>query len=148
MNTPLFESFAARTPPVTPVFVYGTLRRGDDNDITRLLPAPRLVGHAHVAGTLHHLGAYPGIVLDGPGRVLGEVYAITPALEATLDEIECLYPERTDEYFKRAIDIDVQLPGGSIERVRCICYEYNRAWVGEAPVIASGDWVRDRHPDR
>ena len=148
MNTPLFESFAAHTPPVTHVFVYGTLRRGDDNDITRLLPAPRLVGHAHVAGTLHHLGAYPGIVLGGPGRVLGEVYAITPALEATLDEIECLYSERTDEYFKRAIYIDVQLPGGAIERVRCICYEYNRARVGEAPVIASGDWVRDRHPDR
>ena len=73
MNTALFQSFAARTPPVTRVFVYGTLRRGDDNDITRLLPAPRLVGHAHVAGTLHHLGAYPGIVLGGPGRVLGEV---------------------------------------------------------------------------
>ena len=49
---------------------------------------------------------------------------------------------------KTTIDIDVQLPGGSIERVSCICYEYNRAWVGEAPVIASGDWVRDRPPDR
>lgn len=104
MNTPLFESFAAHTPPVTHVFVYGTLRRGDDNDITRLLPAPRLVGHAHVAGTLHHLGAYPGIVLGGPGRVLGEVYAITPALEATLDEIECLPPSaRTNTSSERSI---------------------------------------------
>ena len=50
--------------------------------------------------------------------------------------------------FSAGSHIDVQLPGGSIERVRCICYEYNRAWVGEAPVIASGDWMRDRHPDR
>ncbi len=34
------------------VFVYGTLRRGEVNDITRLRPAPRFVGDAHVAGLL------------------------------------------------------------------------------------------------
>lgn len=140
-----FESFAARTPPVAHVFVYGTLRRGDDNDITRLQPAPVFVGTAQVAGTLHHLGAYPGIVLGGTGLVRGEVYAITPALELRLDEIECLYPEKMDEYFKRAIEVAVRLPAGGTRRLCCICYEYNRAYLGGAPVIEGGDWVKYRN---
>lgn len=139
-----FESFAARNPPVTHVFVYGTLRLGDHNDITRLQPAPDFVGTAQVAGTLHHLGAYPGIVLGGTGLVQGEVYAITPALELRLDEIECLYLEKTDEYFKRAIDVAVQTPAGGTRRVCCICYEYNRAYLGDAPAIEGGDWVKGR----
>ena len=53
------------------VFVYGTLRRGGSNDITRLLPAPRWVGFAQVAGMLFHLGAYPGMTLGGDRAVHG-----------------------------------------------------------------------------
>ena len=34
------------------VFVYGTLRRGQANDITRLRPVPRWVGEGRVRGTL------------------------------------------------------------------------------------------------
>jgi len=85
------------------VFVYGTLRRGDDNDITLRQPVPRFVGEACIAGTLYHLGAYPGAVLGGSGVVLGEVYAISPALERDLDELEAVYPQQTDEYAKREI---------------------------------------------
>lgn len=81
------------------VFVYGTLRRGGSNDITRLSPAPRWLGFAQVAGMLFHLGAYPGMTLGGDRPVHGEVYAIEPALETVLDAIEGLggdYP--ADEY--------------------------------------------------
>ena len=41
-------------PPQSPrcVFVYGTLRQGCSNDITRLQPAARFVGLAQVAGIL------------------------------------------------------------------------------------------------
>ncbi len=34
------------------VFVYGTLRRGEVNDITRLQPAPHYIGPARVQGGL------------------------------------------------------------------------------------------------
>ena len=122
------------------VFAYGTLRRGDDNDITRLEPAPRFIGPAVVRGTLHHLGAYPGMVLGGEAVVQGEVYAITPALERQLDEIEALYPQQTDEYFKRSIRVAVQ-----DALLMCIVYEINPAYVVGARTILSGDWVRDRH---
>jgi gamma-glutamylcyclotransferase (GGCT)/AIG2-like uncharacterized protein YtfP len=88
--------------PVTgPVhlFVYGTLRRGDRNDITRLEPAPTLLGFGTVRGRLFDFGNYPGIVLSEAGeQVLGEVYAAAPALIPVLDEIEMLYPDTPHLY--------------------------------------------------
>ena len=121
------------------VFVYGTLRRGDDNDITRLKPPARYRGTGWTPGTMYHLGRYPGVLLGGASAVFGEVYAITPELERTLDEIEELYPQQTNEYFKR--DITVQVDG---EPVACIVYEINPDYVAGKPVIASGDWCKDR----
>lgn len=122
------------------VFVYGTLRKGDDNDITRLTPTPQFVGHASIEGVMHHLGAYPGVLL-APGRaVVGEVYAIKPALELKLDEIEMLYPEEKDEYFKR--EVSVQVDGRTLT---CVLYEINPSYTVGCPVIESGDWVRGRH---
>jgi gamma-glutamylcyclotransferase (GGCT)/AIG2-like uncharacterized protein YtfP len=122
------------------VFVYGTLRRGDDNDITRLEPAPNWVGNAVIHGTMHHLGAYPGVVLGGVGQVLGEVYAITPTLEQRLDEIEELYPQQSDEYVKRRILVEVD-----DTVLTCLVYEINPRYIAGARTIPSGDWVRDRH---
>ena len=135
------------TPPARHVFVYGTLRRGDDNDITRLLPLPQYLGEGVIAGVMYHLGAYPGVILgqsaaghgDATGRIIGEVYAIQPALEARLDEIEMIYPQQRDEYFKRDILVTV---GG--QQLDCIVYEINPAYVQNKPVIGSGDWVKDR----
>lgn len=130
------------------VFVYGTLRRGDDNDITRLSPSPRYIGPGLIHGVMYHLGAYPGVVLAQPsdagaaqagGIVVGEVYAIEPELERILDEIEELYPQEKDEYAKRLIPVIV-----GRERLSCIVYEINPAYVKCKPIIASGDWVRDR----
>ncbi len=121
------------------VFVYGTLRRGDDNDITRLTPAPRFVGHASIAGTMYHLGRYPGVVLGGDGRIHGEVYAIDAALERRLDEIEEVYPQQTDEYFKRELPVTV---GGVA--LSCVVYEINPRYIAGKPLMEKGDWVAGR----
>lgn len=121
------------------VFVYGTLRRGDDNDITRLKPEPVFVGSAAIAGTLYDLGAYPGIQLGGEGLVHGEVYAIALELEEQLDEIEELYPQQRDEYFKRIVPVAVQ------ERTfACIVYEINPKYVVGRAILPGGDWARER----
>ncbi|MFY3384201.1 gamma-glutamylcyclotransferase family protein [Paracidovorax sp. MALMAid1276] len=127
----------SRTAPARHVFVYGTLRKGCLNDITRLAPAPVFVGEASVAGVLYQLGHYPGLTLGGEGRVRGEVYTITPALEAVLDEIEDLGENPTDEYAKREIVLDVH--GRSLT---CLVYEINPRYVVAAPRIAHGDWCR------
>ena len=126
------------------VFVYGTLRRGGDNDITRLLPAPRFVGQAKVCGVMHDLGAYPGVILGGGKAatdIVGEVFAIEPTLERILDEIEELYPQQRDEYFKRHIRVHTSGVG-----LTCIVYEINPAYAFGKPVIASGDWLANRTP--
>lgn len=119
------------------VFVYGTLRQGGSNDITRLQPAPQFVGRGRIAGILYHLGAYPGVTLGGPQWVEGEVYAIEPALEAVLDEIESLGENPTDEYIKREIEVEVQG-----QRLPCLVYEINPRYVLSAPRIPEGDWVK------
>jgi gamma-glutamylcyclotransferase (GGCT)/AIG2-like uncharacterized protein YtfP len=124
-------------------FVYGTLRRGDDNDITHLVPAPEFIGHAHIAGTMFHLGGYPGVTLGGKlggvGSIVGEVYAVSSELEKKLDAIESEYPAQSDEYVKR--QIEVQVDG---QTRACYVYEINPAYTLGKPIIASGDWVKDR----
>lgn len=120
-------------------FVYGTLRQGDDNDITRLQPAPRFVAKAQIRGTMYHLGGYPGVTLGGSADIVGEVYAVSPELETQLDAIESEYPAQSDEYYKREIQVLIE---GQFRR--CFVYEINPSYVSGKPVITTGDWVKDR----
>lgn len=124
------------------VFVYGTLRRGEANDINRLQPAPRFVGAARIRGVMFHLGRYPGVILGDEGWVLGEVYAILPELERQLDVIEELYPQQSDEYRKRWVPVQVDR-----QSVDCLVYEINPHYTQGRPYIASGDWVGHRRRD-
>jgi gamma-glutamylcyclotransferase (GGCT)/AIG2-like uncharacterized protein YtfP len=133
---------ATPASPPTPArlfFVYGTLRKGDDNDITRLQPAPRYLGAARIKGVMFHLGGYPGVALGGDQDIVGEVYAVQATLEAQLDAIESEYPAQPDEYAKRAIQVHVD--GKALD---CFVYEINPRFAVGKPIIASGDWVRDR----
>jgi len=122
-------------PRLTPVFVYGTLRRGGSNDIARYRPAPRFVGEAFIAATLHDLDTYPGAVLGGAARLRGEVYRITPEVEAALDLLEDVRADGTGEYLRRKVDVEVDGV-----RLPCLVYELHPARVAGRPVIASGDW--------
>ena len=124
--------------PSRPVFVYGTLRRGGSNDINRLQPAPEYVGMGEVRGVLYHIDWYPGLTLGGEEAVMvvGEVYLVTPALEAILDGIEQVVPGPDSEYFKREVEVEVQ--GRSIP---CLVYEINPARVRGKQVIGHGDWI-------
>jgi gamma-glutamylcyclotransferase (GGCT)/AIG2-like uncharacterized protein YtfP len=124
--------------PSRHVFVYGTLRRGGRNDINRLRPAPEYVGMGEVRGVLYHFDWYPGLRLGGEEAVtvVGEVYRITPALEAVLDEIEQIGPGADSEYFKR--DVDITVDGRAIP---CLLYEINPARVQGRQAIGHGDWI-------
>lgn len=117
------------------VFVYGTLRAGGSNDIARFRPAAHFVGRAEIAGTLYHLGAYPGATLGGCGCLRGEVYRIEPALEAQLDLLEEVQPNDEGEY--RKCQLAVQVGGRLLD---CLVYEIHPHRIVGRPVIASGDW--------
>lgn len=135
-------------PTARHVFVYGTLRRGDVRDITRLQPAPRFIGYASVPGQLYHLGSYPGVVLGGDIEVKGEIYAITPELERTLDEIEEVWPQQTGEYTKRVIEVrlgevspDAVAEFDGRATLDCIIYEISPARIVNQTLIEGGDWL-------
>lgn len=119
------------------VFVYGTLRRGEANDINHRHPAPRWVGEACIAGVMHHLGAYPGLVLGSGGSVQGEVYAIAPALEEDLDRLEGVQADGQGEYLKRWMPVVV-----NGQAVVCLVYEIHPGRIRGAPRITGGDWVQ------
>jgi gamma-glutamylcyclotransferase (GGCT)/AIG2-like uncharacterized protein YtfP len=88
---------------------------------------------------MHHLGGYPGVTLGGSGQIVGEVYAVCTELEKTLDAIESEYPAQPDEYAKRMIQVQVD---GQVRD--CCVYEINPTYTVGKPIIASGDWVKDR----
>ena len=118
------------------VFVYGTLRAGGSNDIGRYVPAPQLVGQACIEGALYDLGDYPGLVLGRPGRVQGEVYRITPPVEAALDRLEGVADDNSGEYLKREIEIGIE--GRTL---LCLVYEIQLSRTVGRVLIEGGDWL-------
>ena len=126
-----------------PVFVYGTLRRGQERDIERLRPAALWRGKASVSGALFQLGLYPGLRLGPDGQVQGEVYDISPALEDQLDVIEEVAPQANGEYVKREVLVQLETADGSYAPLLCLVYEATAEVTQGKPRIRSGDWAEE-----
>jgi gamma-glutamylcyclotransferase (GGCT)/AIG2-like uncharacterized protein YtfP len=127
------------------VFVYGTLRAGEINDISQAaarhdIAEPTLLGTATVRGRLFDFGAYPGLVPSEAGSpVHGDVYEIDPDLVAVLDEIEEIYPGVEGLFLAREVTVDVDGV-----RLACRFYPVTERAVEGLPEIRSGDWVAYR----
>ena len=123
------------------VAVYGTLRARGVNDIRRMADGLRIAGVTCLTGTLHDLGWYPGLVLQGTRPVVAEVYPLNPALEQALDRIEGLWPHDLGEYIKRVRNQPVTLTDGAVQSLEVLVYEATPRVVHGAPVIDAGDWL-------
>lgn len=123
------------------VAVYGTLRAGGINDIAKLKPGIACMGKTQLTGTLHDLGWYPGLTLQGTQAVLAEVYPMDDALEQAMDRIEGLWPQDMGEYTKRLLTLPVMLTAGGQQPVTLLVYEALPATVAAAPEIAVSDWL-------
>lgn len=130
------------------VFVYGTLRAGEINDINvaaarHAIAQPRLVGQTAVAGRLFDFGRYPGMVADAKGAggaaVVGDVYEIDDALVPVLDEIEHVYPGVQGLFM--AGQVSVEVLG---QQMACLFYPITADSVDGRPEIHGGDWVAHR----
>ncbi|WP_028219459.1 gamma-glutamylcyclotransferase family protein [Paraburkholderia oxyphila] len=127
------------------VFIYGTLRAGEINDINLAaarngIGQPRLVGRTAVAGHLFDFGAYPGMIADPQAAaVIGEVYEVDDALVAVLDEIEQVYPGVDGMFAAQKVNVEVQG-----EQLECLFYPVARHAVKGRPQIHGGDWVAHR----
>ena len=108
------------------LFVYGTLRRGCDNEYARLLAERgQFIGTANVSGRLYDFGPYPGARAES-GSVAGEIFQIDESLLATLDEYEG--PEFERAITRTSRDVD--------------CWIYWYVGPTEGRLIASGDWLK------
>jgi gamma-glutamylcyclotransferase (GGCT)/AIG2-like uncharacterized protein YtfP len=127
------------------VFVYGTLRAGEINDISVAaskhdISAPKPIGTATLAGRLYDFGAYPGLVIDSSGvPVVGEVYEIEDALVPVLDEIERVYPGVEGLFCAREAMVSV-----ACTIVPCRLYPVSEKMVAGLTEIRAGDWVAYR----
>jgi len=72
------------------LFVYGTLRRGSNNQFARLLAErAHFVGPARVSGRLYDFGSYPGARRE-EGSIIGEIVRLDPLGEllGVLESVE------------------------------------------------------------
>jgi gamma-glutamylcyclotransferase (GGCT)/AIG2-like uncharacterized protein YtfP len=117
------------------LFVYGSLRRGMQNDFARLLhERSDFVGTGQVRGTLYDLGAYAGLVVSVNAQrwVRGEVFEIKDDnLMVKLDEYE-------GSEFERVV-VDATLDSGVV--APCWVYSY-RGNVSSRSEITSGEVPR------
>ncbi len=115
------------------LFVYGTLRNGGENEITKLYPTAAFVGNASVNGRLFDMDGYPAIVLDDDGNpIIGEVYEIDDVTLAELDAFEL------DADYRRT-PIVLEINGTSRP---CWIYSPPVAYCAGKPEIFSGDWIK------
>jgi gamma-glutamylcyclotransferase (GGCT)/AIG2-like uncharacterized protein YtfP len=122
------------------LFVYGTLMRGYDHPMSRLLSAnAAFEGEGHCRGRLHLIRHYPGLVLSGEAVdvVYGELYRLREpdALLREFDMYEACGEgfKAPTEYVRRILPV-TRAEGGAGE---AWTYLYN--WpVSHLPRIESG----------
>jgi gamma-glutamylcyclotransferase (GGCT)/AIG2-like uncharacterized protein YtfP len=141
---------AARGEPhrgaVTGLFVYGTLRQGEER--SPVLARHHLVNGmaATTAGTLLDLGPYPGLVLDRkPGAVTGEYYEIPDpaALFPELDRIETFQGFGDPRSLYRRAVVRIERSGHSSTFAWTYVFAGSR---NGRPEIVSGDWIKHGRP--
>ena len=131
------------------VFVYGTLRAGEINDLAlaaaaRGLPAASHVGAASVPGMLVDFGDWPGLIpVDDGRRVRGDVFRVDPALVALMDEIEEYAPGKPCCFVRRTVSARLEDRAGPAF-LRCEYYPIDPALRAEAVDITGDDWVIHR----
>ncbi len=131
------------------VFVYGTLRAGEINDLARAaaargLPAACHVGPASVPGMLVDFGNWPGLIpVDDGRRVRGDVYQVDPALIALMDEIEEYEPGKPGCFVRQTVSARLEGPGAT-GLLPCAYYPIDPALRAAAVDIAGDDWIAHR----
>lgn len=118
------------------VFLYGGLMRGfETHESLNLDTMTDFLGGASCRGTLYDLGEYPGMTLEGNGRVLGELYR--PRNDEAIplmDRHEDYHPEsRQGSTYVRRLEEMVD------RDLKAWVYVYNGPTNGYE-VIESGSW--------
>ncbi|MDP1568916.1 MAG: gamma-glutamylcyclotransferase family protein [Vicinamibacterales bacterium] len=131
------------------VFFYGTLMTPFNRPgRQRVNPKLTLRGRGAIRAALFDLGIYPAAVpTDDGSRVLGEIYEMqdSPAVLATLDEIEGYRANEPEQSLYTRVLTDVTLEDGQVQPAWA--YFYN-APLGRAQRIESGDYLEHLNQPR
>lgn len=128
------------------VFIYGTLRAGEINDISNAaarngVQKPEFIGVSEVNGRLYDFGTYPGLVLDADAHpVHGDIYCIDDALIPVLDDIEMIVPGVEGLYRVERVTVET-LVDGERKTFDCLTYPVFDKSVQGLTHIAGGDWI-------
>jgi gamma-glutamylcyclotransferase (GGCT)/AIG2-like uncharacterized protein YtfP len=125
------------------VFVYGTLMRGFDHPMSKLLASSAdFLGDASCGGRLYMITHYPGLLHAAADAdiVHGDLFRMRDpdTLLAVLDDYESIGPEQEEPMLYLRELLPVTLGDGSV--VQAWTYIYNRP-VDEAKRIASGRFL-------
>ncbi|MET0906635.1 MAG: gamma-glutamylcyclotransferase family protein [Tardiphaga sp.] len=125
------------------IFVYGTLMRGFDHPMSKLLVSGAdFVGDAACRGRLYMVAHYPGLLLstDEDDIVHGELFRMhePDAMLAVLDDYEGIGPEHEQPALYLREMLAVTLGDGSVSAAWT--YIYNRPVV-DATRIVSGRFL-------
>ena len=118
------------------LFNYGTLMPG--LRLQAEMQGAERLGPARVPGRLVDVGRYPGL-LQGEGLVAGEVYRVSEAQLAHLDEVEEMVPgdRGASQYWRERVTVQE----GALAGQQVWTYVYNLPVDGLTP-IAHGDYRR------
>lgn len=125
------------------IFVYGTLMRGFDHPMAKLLASgAAYLGEASCRGRLYLVAHYPGLLCSAlaADMVYGDLFRMREPdrLLAALDDYEEVGPDHEQPTLYRRELLPVTSGDGSI--VQAWTYIYNRP-VNEAQRIASGRFL-------
>lgn len=134
----------AHAGPVSCLFVYGTLRRGEERFPVLERHRARLAFTGSTQGTLYDLGTYPGLrVGDGGTAVVGEAY-VCDALDELLRDTDLIEGflgfGAPGSVYRRAIVKIACASGGS-----ALAWTYAFEGRPNAPILAGGDWRKRQH---
>ena len=128
------------------IFVYGTLQRGELQDLSNLTPKPRFIGEALVKGFLYDLGHCPVLLLSEEGYLVrGELFEISQFLFDELDAWEAQCGEFTLAAAEATQVTDEHCHALTQPKpVRCDIYE-GHPEMAVAPMVPEGRWRRGAH---
>lgn len=123
------------------LFVYGSLRRGEENHDSWFGSGATHVADGHIRGAeLVHLGAYCCIVpTDDPARtVMGEVYDVVPEVFTGIEAMEA-----EAGYARQPVDVYPVSGGEGRPPIAAEAYFYAQPQrVARRPRVDSGDWTQ------
>lgn len=121
------------------VFVFGTIRKGQPRHY--LLEGSNFIGYGVIEGfDLYYIyNLFPGVV-DGKGKVVGEVYEVDQDKLYSLDEAEDVVSiKNIDVGLSKRVKVKVKMDNG--KEINAWCYVFIQD-LENSPKIESGDWVK------